>query len=106
MPRVEFSTQNLTMCLCPGCPVQGASNCAWGRIQQAQIPQDISQVSDPKTLVRLYCSIGKTDCGDFDGDQNCICPNCQVWKNNELASRYFCLRGNADEIDISSSTGG
>lgn len=103
MPKVEFNTQNLTMCLCPGCPVQSASDCARERMLKAQIPQDVSQVSDPKSLARLYCSLGKTDCGGFDGNQNCICPSCQVWSNNGLASRYFCLRGSAEEIDIGSS---
>lgn len=103
MSIVEFNQQNLFMCLCPGCPVQGASDCAMERLQKAQIPQDVSQVSNPKMLARLYCSIGKTDCEGFNGAQNCICPSCQVWNNYGLASRYFCLRGSADEIDIRSA---
>ncbi|MHB8841500.1 MAG: DUF2769 domain-containing protein [Candidatus Aquicultor sp.] len=100
MSKVEFNADNLNSCICPACPVQGASECAEERIENAQaIPQDVGS-SDPKSYARLYCSAGVSDCDGFDGLQPCMCPGCAVWDRYELTSRYYCLRGNADEIDM------
>lgn len=100
MPKVEFNAENLSGCLCPACPVQGASGCAEERVQNMQqIPQDVA-TTDPKSYARLYCSVGTTDCAGFDGLKPCMCPGCAVWERYELTSRYYCLRGNADEINM------
>ncbi|MCL6472945.1 MAG: DUF2769 domain-containing protein [Firmicutes bacterium] len=100
MPKVDFSVDNLNKCLCPSCPVEGSSDCANERMEKEQVPKDTSQISNPKLLVRLYCSIGATDCGGFDGLLPCVCPSCPVWDGCELTSRYYCLRGDADEVDM------
>jgi len=101
MAKVEFNAENIGKCLCPGCPVQAQSECVEERKRkETQTPESEAQLPDPETMIRLYCSIGQSSCQDLDGSQECLCPGCPVWLDNELTSRYYCLEGSADEIDM------
>lgn len=100
MPKVKLSPDNLDGCICPSCPVETSSDCANERMEKYQVPEDALKISDPLQFVRLYCSIGTTDCSGFDGLLPCMCTGCPIWDKYGLTSRYYCLRGNANEIDM------
>lgn len=42
----------------------------------------------------LYCSRGKSTC-EVAAVQ-CVCGECPVWRENELSSYYFCMRGDGE----------
>lgn len=101
MPKVELDAKNLNRCLCPSCPVQAESECVRERMQGSVQPRPSEgEMPDPEMMIRLYCSIGESSCQDLDGAQPCLCPTCPVWDDYDLNAQYYCLRGNADEIDM------
>ncbi len=101
MPCVEFTSENLEGCVCPGCPVQGSSDCAEERAEKVErILQGQEEIADPQILVRVYCAMGITTCDGYNGSFPCMCPGCPVWLSNNLTSRYYCLRGAATAVDM------
>ncbi len=44
----------------------------------------------------LFCARGKHP--KNPERQNCICPDCSVWKQYQLSSMYFCVKGSAEEL--------
>lgn len=101
MPKVDFKAENFNRCLCPTCPVQAQSECVQERLQKGPgTLQGGAQVPEPETMAQLYCSIGKSGCEDLDGTQPCLCPGCPVWADYDLTSQYYCLRGNANQVDV------
>ena len=72
--RPEDTEKNTSRCLCPGCPTY--NDCM----------RDASQW--------LFCSRGETEC--LPHARGCICGECPVWEEYDLASTYYCLEGAAD----------
>jgi hypothetical protein len=72
--RPEDDELNVSRCQCPNCPTY--DDCMSDRGQ------------------RIYCSRGKTDCTPTP--KGCICPECQVWLDNDLSERYYCANGAAE----------
>jgi hypothetical protein len=73
-------------CRCELCPVQGISACS--------TPQ-VKKMIDSRAEV--YCSVGLADCKDLDNTKQCICNQCQVYADFNLADSdpkdYFCFNG-------------
>ncbi len=44
----------------------------------------------------LFCARGKHP--KNPERKTCICPGCSVWKQYQLSSMYFCVRGSAEEL--------
>ncbi|MCX6745886.1 MAG: DUF2769 domain-containing protein [Candidatus Parcubacteria bacterium] len=71
---VQDTHENSEMCNCPNCPSH--NDCM----------KDKGEV--------LYCARGKSSCEVKS--KGCVCPGCQVYKENNLNSAYYCLSGKAE----------
>lgn len=96
--KVAFTTANVSSCMCPQCPVQGASKCVKGKlkgIEKALKRQPLKREDIPG----VYCSAGTATCKDLDPSQSCMCGGCPVFNQNNLASGqpvgYYCRDGMA-----------
>ncbi len=70
--KEEFQANAMSMCICGECPTY--NDCARDKMQL------------------LFCTSGKSDCDmKMTG---CICPTCQVAKDQGLKRSYYCVRGN------------
>ena len=105
MLKIDFNTENMDKCLCQDCPVQIGSNCVKDEIRKIEEIQsedvDAGVMIEPEEVPKLYCATGKTNCKDLYTHEECQCPNCDVWKENDLEVRgapaYFCINGRAVE---------
>jgi hypothetical protein len=86
--RVPLSSDVIIKCRCGMCPVQGFSACS--------TPQVKKMIN---SRAEVYCSVGIADCKDLDNTKQCICSQCQVYVNFNLANGdpkdYFCFNGKA-----------
>ena len=96
--KVPFILGNVSKCLCPGCPVQGESQCIAGLksgLNEALKKNPLKHEEIPG----LYCGAGKATCTDLDPSQGCICGGCTVFAQYKLAkgqpAGYFCRDGAA-----------
>jgi hypothetical protein len=96
--KVTFNSGNVGKCLCPKCPVQAKSQCVSGKlgtITQALLKSPIVREDIPG----VYCSTGTATCKDLDPSQSCICGNCGIFKEANLAQGtpvgYYCRDGYA-----------
>jgi hypothetical protein len=97
-PKIEFIRENITKCLCPQCPVQAESECAQTKMKMLQ--ESMRGMSpEPSDVPGMYCATGTATCSDLDPNKICNCPNCDVFKENNLAQGepggYFCQKGSA-----------
>lgn len=102
--KVPFSKDNGIRCICTDCPVAKQSQCA---IDKKATLMDRMKAMGPEKmdmptreeLAGLYCSSGKATCTDLNHKENCICPKCQVWKENDLEhanfAYHYCRDGKA-----------
>jgi hypothetical protein len=92
---VPFNQDNWSRCRCFDCPVYNSSDCIKQKMGsiggQSPAPR-------PAEAEGVYCSkdVGKTKCGDLNGDLECMCPTCQVWQLYALKDRWFCLGSPAE----------
>lgn len=101
MPAVQFNSENMDACLCPGCPVQMESECAKSKREKVVAPAlQEERLPIPNETPAIYCSsiVGATPCSDFNINAECLCPSCRVWTNLDLSSTYYCSRGSAEMI--------
>jgi hypothetical protein len=60
---------------------------------------DIASIIEPEEVPKMYCATGKTKCNDLYFHEECQCPKCPIWEENNLASgepmNYFCKDGEA-----------
>jgi hypothetical protein len=99
MPKVAYTMENADKCRCPSCPVQTKSECTKELMMKAMEAKNRGELPEPEIMPGLYCRIGRAKCKDLDPSAPCQCPTCLVWQENDLFSQYFCLKGNADEIE-------
>jgi hypothetical protein len=97
-PVVEFNMENFKKCVCPQCPVQAESDCAQTKMKMLQ--ESMKGMSpEPADIPGLYCASGTATCKDLNPNKTCNCPNCDVFKENNLAhgepGGYFCQNGKA-----------
>ena len=109
MLKIDFNRKNIEKCLCTGCPVQKENSCIKDQIEEMEeiskdIDIDTGVMIGPDEVPKLYCSTGKTKCKDLETHEECQCPQCEVWKENDLEVRdafaYFCVNGRAVECCI------
>lgn len=95
-PKIEFTGENISKCMCPQCPVQAESECA--QTQMKMLQESMRGMSpEPSEVPGVYCATGIATCSDLDPNKMCNCPNCDVFKENNLAKGepggYFCQKG-------------
>jgi len=114
---VQFTQDNVMKCQCDNCSVQANSSCAMDRLQQVNQAMQGGQMGSQggpgamqsmttqtigglsaQDVPQVYCSTGQSTCGDLDYTQNCICPTCDVWRENDLANYKYCRDGDATRI--------
>lgn len=71
MSKVSNTKENLTKCICEGCPTYQATSC----------PKDNKE--------KLYCATGKSKCSLVG--KGCLCGACPIWSEYKLNDGYFCL---------------
>lgn len=96
--KIEFTRENISKCLCPQCPVQAESECAQTKMKMLQ--ESMRGMSpEPSDVPGMYCATGTATCSDLNPNKMCNCPNCDVFKENNLAQgepgAYFCKNGAA-----------
>ena len=96
--KVPFVLDNVSKCLCPGCPVQGQSQCVAGLksgLAEALKKNPLKHEEVPG----VYCGAGKATCADLDPKKSCMCGQCSVFSRYNLAkgkpAGYFCRAGAA-----------
>ena len=96
--KIPFILDNVGKCLCPGCPVQGKSQCVSGLksgLNQAVKKNPLKHEEIPGQS----CGAGKATCMDLDPSQSCMCGGCAVFTQYNLAKGqpawYFCRDGAA-----------
>jgi hypothetical protein len=96
--QIKFNRENMLKCVCAQCGVQKESECAQNKMKMLQISMR-GMSPEPSEFPGMYCANGKAVCNDLDPDKTCNCINCDVWKENDLASgqpgSYFCQNGKA-----------
>lgn len=102
MIKIKFNQQNLEKCLCLECPVQAKSSCVSDQLKimrETKHSMDIDSVYilEPGKVPKLYCATSKTSCSDLNFHEECLCINCDIWKEYDLEVRgapaYFCKNG-------------
>ncbi|HEX3014036.1 MAG TPA: DUF2769 domain-containing protein [Methanobacterium sp.] len=97
-PLIKFARENIAKCLCLQCPVQSESECA--RTKMIMLQESMRGMSpEPSDVAGVYCATGTATCSDLNPNKMCNCPNCEVFKENNLAQgepgSYFCKKGAA-----------
>jgi len=88
MVKVEKSKENLKKCLCMKCPTY-TFMCKMKNMPgniMTMMKDDISKVEH---MEGLFCAFGKSKC--IDTEKGCICPTCEVYKENKLNKNYYCI---------------
>jgi hypothetical protein len=100
--KVPYTVANIKKCMCPKCPVQAASICVKGKLENLTKELESAQEGDvpkPQNIPGVYCSTGKATCQDLNLKKQCICYTCTVWKEYHLQNvdpvMYFCQKGKA-----------
>jgi hypothetical protein len=98
--EIEFNHENIEKCLCSGCKVQGKSECVKERLIMLQERALGSELIKPEDFPALYCAGGKEQCPDLDEHENCLCPDCIIYIENDFETgdpnSYFCLNGGSN----------
>ena len=79
-------------------PCQAESECAQAKMKMLQ--ESMTGMSPkPSDVPGMYCTTGTATCGDLDPNKTCNCPNCDVFKENNLGDgepgEYFRQKGMA-----------
>jgi hypothetical protein len=94
--KVPFTGENIKKCICTRCPVQSTSQCVKEKMEKAE-----EMMPTPEDLPGLYCATGAAACEDLDTRQMCICGDCPLWEEYELARGepmgYYCRDGKAKQ---------
>ena len=96
--KIPFTSNYVSQCQCPKCPVQKSSKCAADLLKN--LGETLCRDKTPlkrEEIPALYCSTGKATCGDLNPKQACICDTCKVYSSFKLGSKepggYFCRDG-------------
>jgi hypothetical protein len=101
MSRIEFSMENINLCLCSKCAVQIESLCVKDKqkimLLITQQDLDSPMLIDAERVPGVYCTTGEAICKDIDTKKVCKCNECSIWKEYALKDsspgRYFCRDG-------------
>ncbi|MFO8193076.1 MAG: DUF2769 domain-containing protein [Bacillota bacterium] len=87
MSKVEKTRDNLLKCLCKKCPTYSFT------CKMMSIPGNIILLINPEKekpqAETLFCAYTKSQC--IEEKKGCLCTQCEVYKENGLAKKYYCL---------------
>jgi hypothetical protein len=96
--KVPFTLDNVSKCLCPGCPVQAQSKCVAG-LKPGLAAALKNNPLRREQIPGVYCGAGKATCADIDAKKSCLCGGCAAFRQYTLAkgkpAGYFCSAGAA-----------
>jgi hypothetical protein len=96
--KVPFTVDNVSKCLCPGCPVQARSKCIAGLKPGLSIALKKNPLRHEE-IPGVYCGAGKATCADIDPKKDCLCGDCAVFNRYNLGKAkpdgYYCSAGAA-----------
>ncbi len=96
--RVPYIIDNVNRCMCPGCPVQGDSQCVSEKAASLG-PMPLSTLPSADDMPGEYCAAGVATCEDIDSNRPCSCFGCPVYEENSLANGqptcYYCRDGSS-----------
>jgi hypothetical protein len=85
--QVARTKENLKKCLCMKCP--SYTFICKMKNMPVNMAAMMKGVENAEHMEGLFCAFGKSKC--IDAEKGCICPSCEVYKENGLAKAYFCL---------------
>lgn len=95
-----FNTKNIKRCLCITCPVQAESECAEGKrriMLEIAYSSESGMYFERDRVPGMYCATGEALCKDLNPNKKCLCPQCEVFMENNLKEGkpdlYFCQNG-------------
>ncbi|MDK2831757.1 MAG: hypothetical protein PWQ75_1509 [Methanolobus sp.] len=88
MGSVKKSKDNLSKCICIKCPSYSFA-CKMKAIPESAINILKGDIENAEHIEGLFCAFGKSKC--IEEKKGCICPDCEVYKENMLNEMYFCL---------------
>ena len=96
--EIPFTRTNANTCICWDCPVQTSSQCVKDNSDKTGNVMT-TKFFEPQIVPALYCSSGVASCKDIDTDQDCLCPSCAVFIENDLdkgqPADHYCRDGKA-----------
>ena len=96
--KVPFTKPNAKKCICWQCTVQADSACVKRNAEKMGEVMS-SSYFEPEIVPGLYCSSGIASCKDIDTSRPCICPDCPVFVEYDLAKGHlidhYCKNGRA-----------
>jgi len=106
--EIVFNLENIEKCLCSECMVHEKSGCIKDKMKLLQEKALSSSLIEPEEFPALYCAYGKEKCHDLDRHEECRCPDCSIYLENELESggpsSYFCMDGHSIKASRSADT--
>ncbi len=90
MGSVEKSKENLGKCLCMKCPSY-TFTCKIKSMPSNAMDMMKKDISKVDHMEALFCAFGKSKC--ITDEKGCMCEGCEVHKENNLSSSYYCLVG-------------
>ncbi|MBP1908091.1 DUF2769 domain-containing protein [Methanolobus bombayensis] len=88
MGNVEKSKDNVRKCICIKCPSYSFA-CKIKAIPESAVNMLKGDIANAEHMEGLFCAFGKSKC--IEEQKGCICPECDVYKENGLNNVYFCL---------------
>jgi len=93
LEKVEKNKENLMKCICMkkcpsytfACKVKSMPS------NTAELLKGVTKgdLSETEHLEGVFCAFGKSNC--IVDEKGCVCPDCEVYKNNNLSNMYYCL---------------
>lgn len=88
MRNVAKSKENLKKCRCIKCPSYTFA-CKVKAVPQGIVDMLKQDISEVEHMEGMFCAFGKSNC--ITDEKGCVCPTCEVYKENELDKSYYCL---------------
>ncbi|NLY37274.1 MAG: DUF2769 domain-containing protein [Tissierellia bacterium] len=96
--KVPFTRSNAKKCICWQCTVQADSACVSKNAEKMGEVMS-SNFFEPEIVPGLYCSSGVASCKDIETSRPCICYECPIFLDYNLAEcqliEHYCKNGKA-----------
>lgn len=86
MKSVEKTKENLKKCACMKCP--SYSFVCKIKSMPGNIMGMLGDLSKSEHMEGMFCAFEKSKC--IHDEKGCICPTCELFKENKLDKGYFC----------------
>ena len=87
MATVERTAENLSKCLCMGCPTYKLG-CKVKNLPKNMMTKIKGNIGNVEHFEGFFCAFEKSNC--IDELAECVCETCDVFKENKLTNYGFC----------------